>query len=95
MLPLTGGKFLAILHTMNSTQKLLAEIEAFLSRTGMNAGAFGNLSVGDWGLVKRLRAGKTVTLATADAIRLYMQTHAPPRRRPRGNGPGRREVRAA
>jgi len=69
---------------MSSTQKLLADIESFISKRNMNAGTFGAMAVGDWSLVKRLRAGKTVTLETADAIRLFMRTYKS--RVVRGNG---------
>lgn len=78
---------------MNSTQQLLTEIEAYIAKTGINESAFGYRSMGDRRLLNRLRTGSSVTLHTADAIRLYMKTH-PPRSKPRGNG-RRNEPRAS
>lgn len=78
---------------MNSTQQLLAEIEAYLVRTGTSMTTFGRLAVGDKRLVARLRSGCSVTLVTADAIRLFMRTYDPARRTARGKaGTGRGNV---
>ena len=57
---------------------LLAEIEAYLARTGETATKFGLAAVRDGHLVSRLRKGESVTLKTADKVRAYMrQTSAP------------------
>lgn len=79
---------------MSSTQRLLREIEAFISRVGITESAFGQLSAGNRRLVRSLREGRSVTLHTADAIRLFMQTYKPRRSPRRGNG-RRNEPRAS
>jgi hypothetical protein len=59
---------------------LLADVEAFLKRTGMTPTRFGVLSTGERGLVKRLRRGRTVQLATAERLWRFMATHKPGKR---------------
>jgi hypothetical protein len=51
---------------------ILAEIEAFLTETGMAASRFGALSVNDNGLISRARAGREITPARAEKIRAFM-----------------------
>jgi phosphopantothenoylcysteine decarboxylase/phosphopantothenate--cysteine ligase len=51
---------------------LLAEIEAFLATCGMTATKFGVAAVNDGHLVANLRRGNSVTLKTADKVRVYM-----------------------
>lgn len=71
---------------MTSHDQLLDEIEAFLKATGMNAIAFGRRSVNNGKLVARMRAGSSVTLHTADAIRAFIAAQCErdaPRRRQR------------
>lgn len=60
---------------MDATQTLLSEIEAFLSRTGMEASTFGQKAVHDWRQVERLRAGGSVSLRKAERLRAYMERH--------------------
>jgi phosphopantothenoylcysteine decarboxylase/phosphopantothenate--cysteine ligase len=55
-----------------AAKSLLAEIEAFLARSGVTATKFGLAAVNDGHLVKNLRAGSSVTLKTADKVRAYM-----------------------
>lgn len=55
-----------------NTKALLAEIEKFLTWSGMRPGTFGNYTVRDGKLVQRLRTGGTVTLETATKIRNYI-----------------------
>lgn len=57
---------------LNSAEQLLSDIEAFLDRQGMAPSTFGENACEYKNLVKRLRAGKTVTLETADRVRRYM-----------------------
>src|SRR5262245_32713634 len=58
---------------MNGAAKsLLAEIEAFLLRTGASPTKFGLAAVNDGHLVANLRKGHSVTLKTADKVRAYM-----------------------
>lgn len=59
---------------------LLADVEAFLKRTGMTPTRFGVLSTGERGLVRRLRDGRTVQLATAEKLWRFMANHKPGRR---------------
>lgn len=51
---------------------LLNEIERFLAVTGMKPGTFGNRAVNDGKLVKRLRAGNSVTLKTAAKVQAFI-----------------------
>ena len=62
----------------NSAMQLLSEIEAFLKRTGMPATNFGLEAVNDGHLVKRLRAGKGLTLSRVDRIREFMARKGAP-----------------
>jgi sulfate adenylyltransferase subunit 2 len=57
---------------MKDQERLLREIDAFLVRTGMSATAFGEAAVRDGHLVRQLRAGRGVTLKTAERIRQFM-----------------------
>lgn len=57
---------------MTDQEKLLADIEAYLSLHGMAASTFGARAVQDGKFVARLRAGKDVTLRTADRVRAFM-----------------------
>ena len=57
-------------------QELRALVDNFLSRSGMAPSSFGAAAVGDRGLVTRLRAGKAVTVPTADRIRQFIANHA-------------------
>lgn len=60
---------------MSSTKQLLADIEAFLSRTGMHETTLGKLVRNDSKMLTSLRAGSSVTLDTADRIRAVMADH--------------------
>lgn len=66
-----------MLLRMSSHDELLAEIEAFLTRSGVSATTFGNRCVNDGKLVPRLRSGSSVTLPTADHIRDFIAEHTP------------------
>ena len=57
---------------MDSTAQLVAEIEAFLKRSGMSASYFGRLAGNDGKLVDRLRDGGSLTMPRADKIRRFM-----------------------
>jgi len=59
-------------------QLLLDEIEAFLTRTGMNATEFGLKAKGDGFIVGRLRQGKDVRTSTASELRQFMETYRVP-----------------
>ena len=53
-------------------EKLVAEIDAFLTRTGMSASYFGKKAVGNSEVVSRLRAGRTITGVTEARLRTFM-----------------------
>lgn len=60
------------------TKRLLAEIEAFLDRTGMVASTFGHHVANDGKLVERLRSGRrTVNIETAAMVRAYISRASP------------------
>jgi hypothetical protein len=52
---------------------LLAKIEKFLRRRGMAASTFGREVMGDPGLVRQMRSGRSVTLRTEKKIRDYLE----------------------
>lgn len=60
---------------------LLARIERFLAATGMGPSYFGNRAVGNSKLVKRLRMGRTVEVATAERLVRFMASEMTSRRR--------------
>lgn len=55
-----------------STDALLAEIESHCRRTGIAESTFGRHAINDGKLCSRLRAGKNVTLSTAERVRAYI-----------------------
>ena len=68
---------------MTETARLLADIEAFLVRTGMRASMLGHkCGANDGKVVDRLRNGRTVTIDTAAAVRAFIDDYeGRPRRR--------------
>lgn len=56
---------------------LLAEIEAFLAERRMAESTFGRLAVNDGKLVRRLRAGSNMTLATVEKVRGFIASSSP------------------
>jgi hypothetical protein len=61
--------------THDTEDALLSEIEGFLAETGMGPAYFGKSAVGNTEIVKRLRNGRSVTLATARSVRDFMAKH--------------------
>lgn len=59
------------------TEQVTAEIEQFLRRSGMSESAFGQQACGDKNLLRRLRAGRSITLRRADQIRAYISGYRP------------------
>lgn len=55
-----------------ASQRLLAEIEAFLVETKMSAGSFGLRAVNNGKLVPRLRQGQRVSMETGEDVRGFM-----------------------
>ncbi|MDR6850332.1 hypothetical protein J2Y57_003566 [Sphingomonas sp. BE137] len=60
-----------------SDQTLLAEVDAFLKRTGMAESAFGRNAVNDWKLLRSMRAEKPRRLwpETEARVRQFMATY--------------------
>ena len=63
---------------MTAREKLLADCEAFLERSGMKPYRLGKEALNDAGFMARLRAGSDVTLGTAETIRRFMAEYRPP-----------------
>lgn len=58
-----------------SDETLLAEIDRFLSRTGLKPTRFGIEALGDGGLVKSLREGRSLTLRSAEQVLAFMSEY--------------------
>lgn len=52
---------------------LLSEIHDFLAETGMGPSYLGKQAVGNSEIVKRLEAGRTIQLDTAEKLRAFMR----------------------
>lgn len=65
---------------MNKNE-LLHEVEAFLKDTGMSAGRFGELTVGDRAFVGTLRRGRDPMLRTVDRITKFIDAERAKMRR--------------
>jgi phosphopantothenoylcysteine decarboxylase/phosphopantothenate--cysteine ligase len=76
------------MHDTPTAKALLAEIEAYLARTGASATKLGLAAVNDGHLVANLRKGHSVTLKTADKVRTYMSLHTGGRAGGRGGRRG-------
>jgi len=75
---------------MTLREELIAEINEFLSRTGMHATAFGLQCRGDGSFVQRLRDGVTDPRAsTIDAVRKWMAEADALYRKPKRSRPKR------
>jgi len=61
-----------------ATQTLLKQVEAYCRRAGMAESTFGRQVVNDGKLCARLRAGKNVTLETAEKIHAYISRQVQP-----------------
>jgi hypothetical protein len=57
---------------MSITSQILAEIKGYCDCHGIAETTFGRMAVNDGKLVQRLRAGRTVTLATLERIRAVL-----------------------
>lgn len=60
---------------MSEHEKLLAEIERFLDRTGMAPSTFSLESCGQRNLMIRLRNGEGVTLRTVEKVKTFMRDY--------------------
>jgi hypothetical protein len=59
---------------MTSAERLLADIEAFLSETGTTASAFGRAAASDPNFVGDLRGGRKPNLDLADRVWNFIET---------------------
>ena len=55
-----------------AASKLLADIEAYRARVGIDRTAFGKQAAGDGHFIKRVEAGKLPRLDTIDRVYTYM-----------------------
>lgn len=55
------------------TEQFLAEVEAFLRRSGCKPAELGRQAVGDPAFVLNLRRGRSPKLATADRVLAYIR----------------------
>ena len=62
------------------TEQLLQEIETYCRRAGIAESTFGRHAINDGKLCSRLRAGKNVTLTTAERVRTYIADNVPDKR---------------
>ena len=69
---------------MDETQKLIAEIDAFLAKSGMAATTFGQRAVRNWRIVEQIKTGSNIGLKTAARLRGYIADHENDRQRVRG-----------
>jgi hypothetical protein len=58
--------------TRTISKHFIAQVEAFLKRTGFKPTEFGRQAVGDSGFVLNLRRGRSPTLATADKVLAFI-----------------------
>ena len=64
-------------------EKLLAEIESFLERSGLEHTTFGTLAMNDTAFVTQMRRGRNVRIDTAERARDFMAAWKPPKPRPK------------
>jgi hypothetical protein len=68
---------------MTTRDKLLADIDAFLTKADMLPSKLGRSALNDPGFVDRLRSGADCTTGTADKLRAFMAAWKPPKPRPK------------
>lgn len=68
---------------MTAREKLLAEVERFLRRQGMDHTRFGTDALNDPSFVMDLRKGRNVRLDTADRVRNFMAERRLPKANPK------------
>ena len=61
----------------NMAQNFMAEIAAFLQKTGMSVTAFGKLSVNDPAFFPRLKSGRSPTLRIIARVQEFMRRYEP------------------
>ena len=60
---------------ITTDETLLAQIDAFLARTGMAPTRLGLDALGDGGLVRGLRAGRSPSLRNAEKLLRFMREY--------------------
>lgn len=61
---------------MSLTDQFLAEVEAFLAATGMDATRLGRESLNDPKFVHQIREGRAASTKTVDRVRTFMRDHS-------------------
>lgn len=61
---------------MDETQRLISEIDDFLAKSGMAPTTFGQKAIGNWQIVRHLKAGGDTGLKTAARIRDFIRQHS-------------------
>jgi predicted transcriptional regulator len=67
-----------------TVQELLAEIEAYRARSGIDRTSFGRQAMNNGNFISRLEEGTIPTLSTIDRVRAFIDGHTkavPPRRK--------------
>lgn len=60
---------------MTHAQRFLADVEAFLIRSGMTATAFGTAALNDPSFVHDLRNGRQPSLGLVDRVHAFISAH--------------------
>jgi hypothetical protein len=72
---------------MTQSERFLEAVEAFLTRSGMTATAFGTAALNDPSFVPNLRNGRSPRLALVDKVHAFIQAHdSPPQVPDQGEG---------
>lgn len=66
---------------------LVEDIDAFLKRTKMSATYFGKRAANNSEVVKRLKAGKTITVETVEKLEKFMAERPPATIKAAGDSP--------
>lgn len=72
-----------MIWVMDTHAPLLREIKTFLAHTGMGPSSFGKRATGNSELVRRLEAGRTITIRTADKVKSFISKYPRARKKPR------------
>lgn len=62
--------------TQSPTDPFLAELKAFLKRTGVSDSRLGRDAVGDPNFMRQVRSGRQIRPRTVERLRKYMLEHA-------------------
>jgi hypothetical protein len=74
---------------MLTHQEFLAEIDAFLARTGMSPSALGRAALNDPSFVRDIRSGRSPRLAIIARVDKFMRAHADDRAQQQRGAAGR------